>query len=641
MTHDDSETIEDPKILRELDESIKTQLDTSFISMIINNGESNFLSIWKRPCWGPNRKERVSSMKYLPLFYVICSIDETSNIVFKLITHHGKVIDTLSNDSLIKEDNEGELAVNEACYEFIRRLETLKMCRGVENLNFPAVPHFAEQMEEELIVRSRECKFALFQDEVTCQACQNLAKHKYVKIHCNTNAKARHKCQSRMCMDTFDLYQNLVSDGDQKMNISSTAVNDKLEEDYQNDINRVSYIVDSDQADLPQDISFHDIQLETNQLEYESRLKANYLRIPADIEDKDGLKENAIASKSRSSSLLQRKKINYSCDKCLQTYSTKHQLKKHAIKVHNKSDIHPEKTNQPIRPEENNKDALPSSHECENSEKSKQGDAHQHREEDIPGNVKSFVCGKCDKHFSSKTELSRHRKEEHSVLTGETLSKRYKCPNCDFTTSRKTGLTDHINAVHEKVKPYMCQHCSHTFASNGNLTQHIHAVHEKLRPFICQYCSYATSSQPNLRKHIKAVHHKIRDFKCELCPFDAASKQLLVRHVKAVHEKIKAYKCKYCQYECAKGYNMKVHVRHVHEKLKGYKCDQCSFEATRKGKLTEHQITCHDGEVVVSVQESNSNQIISNIISTPSSTTETIIVHSPIETRSVLVDSSI
>jgi hypothetical protein len=82
---------------------------------------------------------------------------------------------------------------------------------------------------------------------------------------------------------------------------------------------------------------------------------------------------------------------------------------------------------------------------------------------------------------------------------------------------------------------------------------------------------------------------------------------------------------------------MKVHVRHVHEKLKGYKCEQCSFEATRKGKLTEHQITCH-GEVVVSVQESDSNQIISNITSTPS-TTETIIVQSPIETRSVLVDS--
>ena len=84
---------------------------------------------------------------------------------------------------------------------------------------------------------------------------------------------------------------------------------------------------------------------------------------------------------------------------------------------------------------------------------------------------------------------------------------------------------------------------------------------------------------------------------------------------------------------------MKVHIRHVHEKLKGYKCDQCSFEATRKGKLTEHQIACH-GEIiaVTGAQQSNSNQIISNIAPTPSSA-ETIIVQSPIETRSVLVDS--
>ena len=206
-------------------------------------------------------------------------------------------------------------------------------------------------------------------------------------------------------------------------------------------------------------------------------------------------------------------------------------------------------------------------------------------------------------------------------------NKGYECQSCDFKTSRRTGLTDHINAVHDKLKLYMCQHCSHTFASNGNLTQHIQAVHEKLRPFICQYCTYATSSQPNLRKHIKAVHHKIRDFKCNICPFDAASKQLLVRHVQAVHEKIKGYKCKYCQYECAKGYNMKVHIRHVHEKQKGYKCDQCSFEATRRGKLTEHQLACHG--ISLSNQTSCDGE-------TPEA--ETIIVQSAIETRSILVE---
>ena len=157
--------------------------------------------------------------------------------------------------------------------------------------------------------------------------------------------------------------------------------------------------------------------------------------------------------------------------------------------------------------------------------------------------------------------------------------------------------------------------------------EHIQAVHEKLRPFICQYCTYATSSQPNLRKHIKAVHHKIRDFKCSICPFDAASKQLLVRHVQAVHEKIKAYKCKFCQYECAKGYNMKVHIRHVHEKQKGYKCEQCSFEAIRRGKLTEHQLACHG------ISLSNQNSCEGE---TPEA--ETIIVQSAIETRSILVE---
>merc|ERR1719189_868362 len=54
-----------------------------------------------------------------------------------------------------------------------------------------------------------------------------------------------------------------------------------------------------------------------------------FLRIPADKGDKYGLKENIKTSRSRNKSLIQRKKIDYSCDKCPKNYSTKSQLKKH------------------------------------------------------------------------------------------------------------------------------------------------------------------------------------------------------------------------------------------------------------------------------------------------------------------------
>ena len=125
MTHDESEMMDDIKILTELDESIKTRFDDSIISMIVSNGDTTFLSIWKRPCQDSSNKELRSSMKYLPLFYVICSIDEKKTLLLKLITHHGKVIETLSDDNAVKEDIKSAFVANENCYQFIKRLESL------------------------------------------------------------------------------------------------------------------------------------------------------------------------------------------------------------------------------------------------------------------------------------------------------------------------------------------------------------------------------------------------------------------------------------------------------------------------------------------------------------------------------------
>ena len=541
--------------LRDLDTLIKCRLGATFVSIIVSHGDTAFLSIWKNPLLENRENEHLTSMKHLPLFYVICYINEHKNLALKLITHHGKILrtlDPLEHDT--KENQDGVPVSEEEKLKFVEQLNTLKMCRGIGQLGDINVPHLTEQLEQTLIIRSQVCSFALFDDNATCDACQNLYK--------NNNSGPRTEICSKV---------SRASRSRRKVTGLDSTYCDSL--NVENTIHMEGNIsMESDSVELPDNVL---MEWSTNQ-------------------EKDVISINEI-------SILPDTDVAVNETKC--------------------------KTSQP---NEYNKLSLNTFEECDRPSNEKLA---------LDGNVrtndkthKSFHCRQCQKVFFSRSNLSKHHREHHQEPDEARdinlkNNKGYECQSCDFKTSRRTGLTDHINAVHDKLKLYMCQHCSHTFASNGNLTQHIQAVHEKLRPFICQYCTYATSSQPNLRKHIKAVHHKIRDFKCSICPFDAASKQLLVRHVQAVHEKIKAYKCKYCQYECAKGYNMKVHIRHVHEKQKGYKCDQCSFESTRRGKLTEHQISCHG--ISVSNQASCDGE-------TPEA--ETIIVQSAIETRSILVE---
>ena len=560
-------------------------------------------------------------MRYLPLFYVICSHDGKNNITFKLITHHGKVVDTMTKKDTLEDNSPTE---EEEWIRFVEQLTKLKMCHGVENLKFLNVPHLAEQLEQNLIIRSRECKFALFEDEVICEACKSLCKHKNTKLHSKATSKRR-RPQSRTSISAghVDPCETSSSCNNQIADALSPAVKEEFVHGAIQEIDKVHYNIDSESIQIPEDVLMDDIEWDDNQPHDETSLSGVECNLFPPISKKNGANDDESSeSWATKQSLQTTRVVGYNCDKCVYKCSTKSQLNKHISQIHNSNVISNESNN------ENNDDLMYNCEEC-SFQSSEKASLQEHVNE-AHMNVKSFVCKKCDQEFSSKAVLNKHRRHEHQQEQVSTI-KAFKCPSCDFITSRKTGLTDHINAVHDKVKPYMCQHCSHTFASNGNLTQHIHAVHEKLRPFICHLCTYATSSQPNLRKHIKAVHHKIRDFKCDICPFDAASKQLLVRHVKAVHEKIKAHKCKYCQYECAKGYNMKVHIRHVHEKQKGYKCEQCAFEATRKGKLSDHILACHASDVVAATQVD-----INNVVSP----TETIIVQSAttIETHSILVD---
>jgi len=174
----------------------------------------------------------------------------------------------------------------------------------------------------------------------------------------------------------------------------------------------------------------------------------------------------------------------------------------------------------------------------------------------------SFQCDKCNKVFTTKSDLKRHIKHVHDKI------KDIKCDKCEYTCSTNTRLKLHIKSVHEKIKDFKCDKCHYMCSTNGDLKQHIKQVHDKIKNFKCDVCSYTCSTKDNLRQHIKQVHEKIKDIKCSKCDYVCSSNSCLKRHIKNIHDKIKDVKCNKCDYTCSNMDNLTRHIKIMHERPK-------------------------------------------------------------------------
>ena len=85
------------EVLESLDSLVESNFNETLASTIVNSRESLYLSIWKQP--NDNYRQSVR-MKFLPLFYVVCSVEKDNVIVLKLITYHGKNLNVFLRKSL-------------------------------------------------------------------------------------------------------------------------------------------------------------------------------------------------------------------------------------------------------------------------------------------------------------------------------------------------------------------------------------------------------------------------------------------------------------------------------------------------------------------------------------------------------------
>lgn len=112
------------------------------------------------------------------------------------------------------------------------------------------------------------------------------------------------------------------------------------------------------------------------------------------------------------------------------------------------------------------------------------------------GTATTFGCDVCDKTFTTRQQLLRHR-DHHNERS-------FKCLTCHKFYKTERDLKVH-SLVHYEQRPHACTHCGKSFLSSSKLKQHSN-VHTGERPFKCKYCDKDFTNFPNWLKHVRRSH---------------------------------------------------------------------------------------------------------------------------------------
>ncbi|KAJ5712860.1 uncharacterized protein N7483_010041 [Penicillium malachiteum] len=222
--------------------------------------------------------------------------------------------------------------------------------------------------------------------------------------------------------------------------------------------------------------------------------------------------------------------------------------------------------------------------------------------------VRDYLCDRCGKSFVTGSRLRRH-------IAAHEGQDKYRCTEyapCEETFRKHSTLQKHIMTVHLNQKPFPCTHvdevtsqrCQVAFDTAGHLRSHENRVHSEKR-FSCAECTERLEEQMStmdgldnaavqsvtfptyalLQDHLRTVHPP----KCPQCPIICSTSRELRRHLEVAHgdvslEERKVFECTYpdCDRSFTKKGNLTVHIRTVHEGEKRFGCGDTDLSTSKK-----------------------------------------------------------
>ncbi|XP_012872751.1 PREDICTED: zinc finger and BTB domain-containing protein 41 [Dipodomys ordii] len=243
---------------------------------------------------------------------------------------------------------------------------------------------------------------------------------------------------------------------------------------------------------------------------------------------------------------------------------------------------------------------------------------------------KPFECDICHQRYSTKSNLTVHRKK-HSNET-EFHKKEHKCPYCNKLHASKKTLAKHVKRFHpenaqefisikkSKSESWKCDICKKSFTRRPHLEEHM-ILHSQDKPFKCTYCEEHFKSRFARLKHQEKFHldlYSRNDLSMCKCDYSFLRDgweywAQLVRKEKCLgshrykanmgwlnKEQFSAlphyHACSFCiiSLMVSSVFLYRLHLR-VHHDDKRYECDECGKTFIRHDHLTKHK-KIHSGE---------------------------------------------
>lgn len=177
---------------------------------------------------------------------------------------------------------------------------------------------------------------------------------------------------------------------------------------------------------------------------------------------------------------------------------------------------------------------------------------HSRMEKPAPGLGNCVVC---DKSFEFRKDLTIHERKQHK----NPITKCYKCNQCDFETSQRRLIRDHI--------------IEHT----GRI------------PYICDVCGCGHSSQLLLQNHIKREHINKPKYQCSICDRVCHQKSALDRHILVHTPDERPYKCNMCDKTYRDATDLRRHKRSHGTEVPKLACEKCDKRFYEPKQLRNHQ----------------------------------------------------
>ena len=229
----------------------------------------------------------------------------------------------------------------------------------------------------------------------------------------------------------------------------------------------------------------------------------------------------------------------------------------------------------------------------------------KHRDEDHPNNIK---CDYCDKRFKTNFFYEFHKQNVHEV----TKYREHRCTKCDMSYSTKQLLQHHINKTRHRSFALCCL-CESMFTTKLKLQHHIETEHQlgtlKGHVYVCPICKFCMPSNQELCDHLSVLHNLTLEHPCDKCQNKVFPSELTLKiHQIEEHDynpfkrdtnsvtdqevivsQKKTFQCPQCDKYLASKRVLEQHFRQVHDSANHqYKCDKCDKSFYEMSRLKKH-----------------------------------------------------